>query len=245
MITYPTRIDTIDFGEWGSFRFIQWLHNGALSFAGDTVEKLSRFIPRGSFAIDIGAYTGDTALPMAIATGPAGLVLAFEPGPAAFPILTDNIALNVPPLHIKAINAAVTASGDTATFHYVDPGYINGGFSTEISAGPSGCGNTYPIFVKCVRLDETLKRDFEPWLHRWSYLKIDAEGYDKEILKANSGFIRKYSPIIEVEVYPFLTYAERRELMSVIHDMRYRYDIPDEQFFLPPPSVVNVTCLPS
>lgn len=245
MTTYPTRIDTIDFSKWGSFKFTQWLHNGALPFAKDAIDNLARFIPKGSFAVDIGAYTGDTTLPMALATGSDGLVLAFEPGPAAYPILLRNIELNKPGLRIEAINAAVTVSGDTATFHYVDSGYINGGFSTEVAVGPEGCGNTYPVEVPCVRLSDILLNKYSSWLCRWSYLKIDTEGYDKEILKSNSEIIRLHRPVIEVEVYPYLTDEERRDLMQTIRSIGYHWNVPDSSFFMPHPIVVNITCLPS
>ena len=78
MTQYPTRIDSFDLGRWGHIKFMQWMFgNGPLGFYEQTVTDYASYIPPGSFAIDIGAYTGDTAIPMALAAGPTGKVLAF------------------------------------------------------------------------------------------------------------------------------------------------------------------------
>ena len=48
----------------------------------------------GDAAIDIGAHTGDTALPVALAVGPQGAVFALEPNPFTYKVLIANAGLN-------------------------------------------------------------------------------------------------------------------------------------------------------
>lgn len=59
---------------------------------------------RGGVAIDIGAHTGDSTIPMAQL---ADLTIAFDPSDTMFPILKANSLLN-PHLNIKAYNLAVS-----------------------------------------------------------------------------------------------------------------------------------------
>ena len=241
---YPTRIDTFDLRQWGTLRFKQWLFNDTpICFTPDTVTRVARFIPPGAFAIDIGAYTGDTALPMALAAGPTGRVLAFEPGPAAFPLLAENVALNALP-QLSIYNAAITATPGRFTFHYVNDGYINGGWSAALDAGPAGCGNPCACEVEGIVLTDRLERHYAAWLPRLSYVKIDTEGYDKEILKANRALFMRYRPVIEVEVYPFLSDAERADLKAAIRSLSYRWEGDESLFHAPPPAVINILCHP-
>ena len=244
MTNYPTRVDTIDLRQWGTIQFKQWLHNGPLAFSEDGVTRLSKFIPPGSLAIDIGAYTGDTAIPMALCVGDKGKVVAFEPGPASWEFLQDNVKLN-PRLRISAHHLAITSEPGEYTFHYVDQGFINGGLSTAISAGPDGCGNSYKAKVQGVNLTQFLKDCYGDWIDKLRYVKIDTEGYDKEILKANGAFFMQYRPVIEVEVYPFLNDVERTDLMESIVELSYHWEVPNSQFWLPAPAVVNVLCFPN
>jgi FkbM family methyltransferase len=51
------------------------------------VDFYQRFLTKGAVAIDIGAHTGDTTVPMALAAGNTGLVLAFEPNQYVYKIL--------------------------------------------------------------------------------------------------------------------------------------------------------------
>src|SRR5262245_17666256 len=70
----------------GRIQYAQWKHPSetAKIMAQEDVDGLRRFIAPGDFAIDVGAHTGDTTVPMALAAGPAGCVLALEPNPYVF-----------------------------------------------------------------------------------------------------------------------------------------------------------------
>lgn len=243
MTTPTTRLDTIDFGKFGKVNFLTWVHEHTPSYLISKPDEFERFIPPGSFAVDIGSYTGDTTIPMALCAGTTGKVVAFEPSPVSYGLLRENIKLSGLP--IDAHNCAVTNQPGESVFHFVDDRFINGGFSTKIACGPEACHNHVAHTVKTVTLREFLQVHYGDWLPKFSFLKIDTEGYDKEILKANVNLIMKYRPVIQVEAYPFLNFDERQDLIDSIKRMDYHYTCPEHWFFHELPYVYNIICLPN
>src|SRR5450631_697373 len=83
---YGTRIDRFPLGNGETVEFANWL-NPLLKpkvMTQTLIDFFRKYIPEGSFAIDIGANIGDMTVPMAIAAGPEGLVLGFDPNPQVF-----------------------------------------------------------------------------------------------------------------------------------------------------------------
>ena len=244
MKTYPSRVDTLNLGKWGAIQFKQWLFGVEPPPLTEAwVDHVARLVPKGSFAIDIGAFTGDTAIPMALAVGRDGLVLAFEPGPASFHILVDNMNLNRLPQIVCSPTAVMPKAGDY-TFHYTDTGYINGGFSSSLDISPAGCGNPIPWIVQGVHLTDYLAAHYADWLPKLSFIKIDTEGYDKELLKANRELIARHKPTLQVEAYPFLSERERRDLADTIESLGYVPDVPRALLLAPNPNPFDVICKP-
>lgn len=60
-------------------------------------------------------------------------------------------------------------------------------------------------------------------MHKFSFIKVDTEGYDKEILKSIPGLIAEYKPVIVAESFGKATDAEKMELFDVI--AQYGYEI--------------------
>lgn len=243
MTEYPTRIDEFNLGKWGKMKFKQWLFNNyPLEFDEKYFNQIAERVPVGSFAIDIGGYTGDTAIPMSYATGPTGKVLVFEPGPVSFKFLVENLELN-DIRNVDPYQRAITDKDGSYTFHYVDDGFINGGYSSAIEAGPEGCGNKHEVQVVGVNLTGFLNDVYAMWLPKLSYVKIDSEGYDKEILKSNKDLFVQYKPTIQLEVYPWLSINERWDLIESIYAIGYSWGNEDtSEFFKKPPAVVDVVC---
>ena len=54
-----------------------------------------------------------------------------------------------------------------------------------------------------------------------SFIKIDTEGYDKEIIKSISRLIDKYKPVIVAESFKYSSEEEKAELFNVINQHDY------------------------
>src|SRR6185295_7687850 len=103
-----------------------------------SIGALHGFLQPGDIAIDIGAHTGDSTLPMALAVGPAGTVFALGPNPYVFKVLEKNAGLNPSATHIVPLMFAAMPEDGEFEFEYSDEGYCNGGFHQGISRWTHG-----------------------------------------------------------------------------------------------------------
>ena len=201
-MTYGTTITDHDLGRWGTIKFAQWDHpnEGRKEFSEEYIDWLAQFIKPGDTAIDIGAFTGDTALPMAIAAGPAGTVYAFEPNPASLEVLLKNATLNNHIAPIIVCPYAIGVTGGDAVFRYHCE-QINGGFLMQ--------GD--PVTVKRVRLDEC-----EINASRVAFVKFDCEKEDGALLAEFTPWLSKHRAVVKVERFPGLDDNERRVFWNAV-----------------------------
>jgi FkbM family methyltransferase len=223
----------VPFAEWGSeirefhlpregrIEYAQWLHpyETPKPMRQADVDGLRHFIRPGDFAIDIGAHTGDTTVPMALAAGKEGCVLALEPNPYVFKVLERNAGLNPDKAHIEPRCFAATEEEGVFVFHYSDASFCNGGFRSQQKW--KLFRRKYPLTVQGKRLLEVLTKEFSAWLPRLAYLKVDAEGYDRTILASLLPLLRQYRPTIRTEVFRKLVAAERYALFDLFSAAGY------------------------
>src|SRR2546430_9918836 len=135
-------IEALDLPREGRIEVARWLHPGAYRLAPlqvqAAVDQLRRFLRAGDVAIDIGAHTGDTTLPIALAVGASGLVLGLEPNPYVFPVLERNASLNRAKTTILPLNFAAMRTDGRYEFQYGEEGYCNGGVHQGMSKGRHG-----------------------------------------------------------------------------------------------------------
>jgi FkbM family methyltransferase len=205
----------------GVVQYAAWLHpyETPKSILQSEVDGLRRYIRPGDFAIDVGAHTGDTAIPMALAAGPSGCVLALEPNPHVFKVLEINAALNRDKTHIEPRSFAATQSDGQFVFHYTDASFCNGGFRSQQRW--TLFRRRHPLTVTGRRLLPVLRDEFAAWLPKLAYVKVDAEGYDRSILESILPVICETQPIIRTEVFRKLLAAERRALFDLLADNGY------------------------
>lgn len=206
----------------GEVHFAEWLHSvsDVPVITQDTVNFYKRFIRKGDLAIDIGAHEGDTTVPMALAAGAAGTVLAIDANPHVFKVLAENARLNAGKTHIVPLNFAAAADDADYIFGSGDPCFINGGivgFSSN-----KACHSHYRFTVQGRNLATFLTGQYASDLSRLAFIKIDVEGYDKEILKNLSGIIGRYRPTVVAECFGELNDLERGELFDALADRGYR-----------------------
>ncbi|MCU0381625.1 MAG: FkbM family methyltransferase [Chitinophagaceae bacterium] len=213
---YGTRIDRFTVEPYGTIETAQWTHPFNEPFRVDEgiVSFYRQYLREGDFAIDIGAHTGDTTLPMALAVGKQGMVLALEPNKYVFRVLEENARLNPALTHIKPLCIAATAEDGTMTFNYSDASFCNGGYLSQRKVQDRF--HKYTLQVEGRNLEHLLRSYYATYLQRLRFIKVDAEGYDKEIIRTLQPVIREFNPVLLSECNHYLVQAEREELFDIM-----------------------------
>ncbi len=206
----------------GPIEFAQWQHpyDRPTVITQSAVDAIRAFVFPGDFAIDVGAHTGDTAVPIALAAGPNGCVLALEPNPHVFKVLGKNAALNGAKTNIVPRCVAATEKDGTFVFHYSDASFCNGGFKSQQRSW--FYRRKHPLVVDGRNLLDLLRKEFAEWLPKLAYIKIDAEGYDRAILHSLRPILRERRPVIRTEVFRKLRADERYALYDLLAGEGYR-----------------------
>lgn len=218
---YGYEIKSFAIKDIGEVEYAQWLHpfEGPKEVTDSNINFYRQLASPGAMIIDIGAHTGDTTVPMALAVGKNGLVLALEPNKYVYKILEKNAALNRAHINIIPVCFAATSEDGDFTFNYSDASFNNGGFLSEIHV--KNHHHNYTLNVTGKNLQNYLFNNFSKELERLELIKVDAEGYDKEILKTIPEILKRYKPNLMVECYKRLDQAERFELFDIIHGHGY------------------------
>lgn len=218
---YGYEIKTFSINDIGKVEYAQWLHpfEGPKEVTESNINFYRQLAGPGSMIIDIGAHTGDTTVPMALAVGKNGLVLALEPNKYVYKILEKNASLNKAHTNIVPVCFAATSEDGDFVFNYSDASFNNGGFLSEIHTKHHH--HNYTLSVKGKNLQNYLLQNYSKELEKLKLIKVDAEGYDKEILKTIPEILNRYKPNLMVECYKRLDQAERFELFDIIHGHGY------------------------
>ena len=205
----------------GEVQFANWDNPLApkLTITQADVDFFKQFIPKGSLVIDVGGNTGDTTVLMSLAAGKEGLVIGFDPNPYVFKILETNAKLNPEKTNIVVLPYAVTdKEGD---FYYAssEASFANGGISNQ----PSTYHGAHKLetTIKGIVLEKYLEQNYPTWLPKISLIKVDVEGYDKEVIKSVHPVLEKYRPVVIAECFFKLTTAEREDLYDSLATKGY------------------------
>lgn len=218
---YGFEIRRFDLPEDGPIEYAQWLHPGETrkTIRQDVVDYLRAFVHSGDVAIDVGAHTGDSTIPLALAAGPQGCVLALEPNPYVFAVLEANANLNREKTAIVPLNFAAAAEPGPVTFEYSDAGFCNGGRHEGISRWRHG--HAFPLTVRGESLVSYMRTHMPDLVDRVRYIKVDAEGYDLVVLESMRELIDRQRPYIRAEVYRHTSRAQREKLLDFLVSRGY------------------------
>jgi FkbM family methyltransferase len=214
--SYPYELRSFELPKDGTVTYAQWLHprETKKQITQESVEELRKFLAPGDVAIDIGAHTGDSTVPVALAVGPAGCVLALEPNPYVFPVLKKNAELNLTKSKIIPLMFAATAENAELEFRYSDRGFCNGGQFEGISRWVHG--HAFTLTVQGRNLQQFLRENYSEIIPRIRYIKMDTEGNDLTVVQSLSTLISQYRPFLRLEVYGRLERLQRRELFRSV-----------------------------
>jgi FkbM family methyltransferase len=151
--------------------------------------KIRQYLKNGDVAVDVGANIGLFSLILSDLVGDSGQVFSFEPIPMLHKKLINNINLN------KLTNIVTIESGigdkDCEIEIFLNP--EQSGLSSAI-AKPSG--NYIPQKINLTSLDKFLKSRKE----KISFIKIDTEGYEPQVLLGAKELIERHKPVIYIEL---------------------------------------------
>lgn len=226
---YGYRIKQFNLGSFGRVEYAQWEHPAekAKAIEEDNISYLKTFLQNGDFCIDIGAHTGDTTIPMALAVGKKGFVLALEPNPFVFTVLNKNASLNRNYTNILPLMIAASEKEGDIELEYSDSGFCNGGLHENISKWKHG--HAFKLSVTGLNLSDLLHDRFLEKLPGLRYIKVDTEGYDLSILKSLDDIIETYKPFIKAEIFKHTDKAYRETMHSFLSDRGYSiYKVKDD-----------------
>jgi FkbM family methyltransferase len=220
--SYGFEIKTFELSRDGRIEYAQWLHprETPKEITQEPVEELRRFLREGDVAIDIGAHTGDSTIPMALAVGKSGCVLALEPNSYVYPVLAKNAELNQEKTHIVPLPFAATPEDAELVFQYSDAGYCNGGRFDRISRWSHG--HAFQLRVQGKNLQTFLRSAHPHLIPKIRYIKIDTEGNDEAVIHSISELLSSYKPFLRIEMYRKLNPDQRSSLYRAVSGLGYR-----------------------
>src|SRR5712671_3452372 len=231
--TYGHKIKQFDLPGDGSIEYAQWLHphETEKEITQQSVDELRKFLSPGDVAIDIGAHTGDSTVPIALAVGKTGCVFALEPNRYVFPVLEKNAELNADKTNIIPLMFAATPEDAEMEFQYSDSGFCNGGRFEGMSKWLHG--HAFRLKVQGRNLQSFLKINYSQLIPRIRYIKIDTEGYEATVLASLSELISHNEPFLKLEVYRKLNDAQRQALYRSVAGYGYvvRKIVDDGNYF--------------
>jgi len=218
---YPADVSDVTLAG-GTIRFARWLHPGEShkTVTQESVDALRGFLREGDVAIDIGAHTGDSTMPVALAVGRTGTVFALEPNPYVFRVLALNATLNPASTHIVPLMFAAMPADGEFEFEYSDEGYCNGGFHQAVSAWTHG--HFSKLRVQGRNLMGYLRANAPEALPKVRYIKIDTEGFDRAVAKTLVDLLRDSRPFLKTEIYKHMPAAEREGYFEDLRQLGYR-----------------------
>jgi FkbM family methyltransferase len=152
----------------------------------------------GDTCLDIGAHKGYVTLHLAKAVGPAGRIYAFEPDPRARAVLEKHCARNRLG-NVSILPYALGARNGTTEFLLSN----QLGWSSQYLNKDTTPTVVEKIQVPLRRFDDLVESGaIELGTNLLSFVKIDAEGAEYDILSGMEGTIRQWAPILWMEVNP-------------------------------------------
>lgn len=178
------------------------------------VRLMSPYLRVGHVAADVGANLGFITGILSTLTGATGHVYSFEPSPSVYSKLAELVELNRYG-NVSCYNMGCGKAEQSMTLYSPR----TSGNATLRPGSGMGASNCKLLDVRIVQLDDFLG----PKLERLDFLKIDTEGYEDEVLAGASGILRRFQPVIYIELNS--EYIESSERAArLLRDYGYTFD---------------------
>jgi FkbM family methyltransferase len=143
----------------------------------------------GMFAIDGGAYTGDTAEIFSDYVGTGGKVFAFEPTEKNFKVLKERKLQNC-----ECVQKGLYSRECNLEFAQFD--VVGGGANTFVQNAVKWAEQV--VVVPVISIDKFVEDNQIP---RVDFIKMDIEGSELEALKGAEDTIRRHRPNMAISIY--------------------------------------------
>lgn len=184
-------------------------------YEAELLEDILRRTQPGQLALDVGAHVGNHTLFLAAV---ADLdVIAVEPSTASLELLKSNIESNGVSGRVTVVEAAAGAEEAVAT---LVPGSEDNTGMTRVVLG----GDDVPVTT----VDRIVGK------RRVSVMKVDVEGWEREVVLGAQMVLRRDQPILYLEVSDA---RRERDLRQLLNDLGYHFakefNATPTQMFLP------------
>jgi FkbM family methyltransferase len=204
--------DCVIEGQTGDKYFDHFHAVGA--YSDDVTEFLRATIKPGWQCMDVGANIGLTSIFMARCSENVD-VIAFEPSPAVLKFLNQNVDTNGRG-QIRIAPVGLGEKSDLVQFIEL-PNFSAGSHISNNKGTHPDAANQQSIYVPITTLDEYCKAEK---ISRLDLLKIDAEGYELNILRGAKKCLRGLKPLVVLEFNSwFMTQVQQIEPATVLDEL--------------------------
>jgi len=179
-----------------------------LNYMGDNFEPcmvdLFKCLIQPEYVVaDIGSNVGLTSI---LFSNLASKVYSFEPSPTTFTILKENL-IRANTQNVEAVNLGLGAKNESLTITFSKDNR-SGGFISNLIKPVTG---HVTEDISILTLDNFLSSKSD----RLDFIKIDVEGFEMNVIKWGIESIKKYHPIVALELNHFC--------LNILH----RINVPD------------------
>jgi FkbM family methyltransferase len=186
-----------------------YLNDMGENFEPHMVQLFQSLITSDDVVLDIGANIGLTAI---LFSTLAHKVVAFEPSPSTYKILCDNLA-RAGAGNVEAINLGLGKRAESLTITFAKNNRSGGYVSDKIK--PEAGHHTEQIQI------DTLDNYSIGRSTQASFLKIDVEGFEQNVIEGGREFIHNNNPTVIMEMNHFcLNVLQRVTIPDFLDYMR-------------------------
>jgi FkbM family methyltransferase len=151
----------------------------------------------GDLFVDVGAFVGAYSM---VAASQGARVHAFEPSPRNRDPLGRSVLLNGLSGQVTVHPEALADQDGEARFtdSFGSGNRLRGGQAEGAGAGSRGTGGEGEVVVPVRRLDDVIATSAH---HDLALLKIDAEGFDLDVLRGAAAFLSRHDPVLIIEFW--------------------------------------------
>jgi FkbM family methyltransferase len=202
----------------------KWVEEtGRLDHDRFLIPLIESMLKPGMVVIDAGALYGDHSIAYARAVGETGAVFAIEANPMAFECLSKNAEKFQAPMFLMNLALGEEHGGDC--IHIMAENVGASSVTKNWKTPKSIPKNHLEAVVKTASIDGLIEAANLEALH---FIKIDCEGWEFKILKGAKGAIRKFKPILVIEMNSWALSqqdASYKDIYDLLIDLNYDWRI--------------------